>query len=67
MTPDQIKEYFVQQYGDRVLAVPPRTGLNWVLYLLPIFILVVALLLTGRYINSHRSPQQPKENEHSDD
>ncbi len=31
----QIKDYFVAQYGDRVLAEPPRTGLNWLVYVLP--------------------------------
>jgi len=31
----QIKDYFVAQYGDRVLAEPPRTGLNWLVYILP--------------------------------
>jgi cytochrome c-type biogenesis protein CcmH len=31
----EIKEYFVIQYGDRVLAEPPRRGLNWLVYILP--------------------------------
>jgi cytochrome c-type biogenesis protein CcmH len=31
----EIKAYFVAQYGDRVLGEPPRTGLNWLLYLAP--------------------------------
>ncbi len=31
----EIKEYFVLQYGDRVLAEPPRRGLNWLVYILP--------------------------------
>ena len=31
----QNKDYFVAQYGDRVLAEPPRTGLNWLVYVLP--------------------------------
>jgi cytochrome c-type biogenesis protein CcmH len=31
----QIKDYFAQQYGDRVLAAPPRRGLNWLVYVLP--------------------------------
>jgi len=31
----QIKDYFVTQYGDRVLAEPPRRGLNWIVYILP--------------------------------
>jgi len=53
-TPAQIKNYFAQQYGDRVLAVPPRTGLNWLLYLLPAFILLAALILSVQFIHSHR-------------
>ncbi len=31
----QIKDYFVQQYGDRVLAEPPRQGINWLVYIIP--------------------------------
>ena len=32
---DQIKDYFAAQYGDRVLAVPPPRGLNWLVYIIP--------------------------------
>jgi cytochrome c-type biogenesis protein CcmH len=52
-TTDQIKDYFAQQYGDRVLATPPlKAGfsLNWLVYIVPpvafllgVFILVRAL------------------------
>jgi cytochrome c-type biogenesis protein CcmH len=31
----QIRQYFVDQYGDRVLATPPPSGLNWLVYILP--------------------------------
>jgi len=31
----EIKEYFVLQYGDRVLSEPPRRGFNWLIYILP--------------------------------
>jgi len=31
----QIKDYFVAQYGDRVLSTPPTRGLNWLVYILP--------------------------------
>src|SRR5512140_1635473 len=34
-TEDRIKQYFVQQYGVRVLAEPPAAGLNWLVYVLP--------------------------------
>lgn len=42
----RIQQYFVEQYGARVLAEPPRTGLNWLIYLIPpATILAGALLL----------------------
>jgi cytochrome c-type biogenesis protein CcmH len=45
-TADQIKQYFVAQYGDRVLATPPARGLNWLVYVIPpIAILAGAFLL----------------------
>lgn len=44
-TEEQIKQYFAEQYGARVLAEPPRQGLNWLVYIVP----PVALLL-GAYL-----------------
>jgi cytochrome c-type biogenesis protein CcmH len=34
-TADEIKQYFVDNYGARVLSEPPRSGLNWLAYLVP--------------------------------
>lgn len=34
-TEEQIKQYFVDQYGDRVLAQPPARGLNLLVYIVP--------------------------------
>ncbi|MDX1600036.1 MAG: cytochrome c-type biogenesis protein CcmH [Anaerolineales bacterium] len=34
-TEEEIKQYFVDQYGDRVLATPPARGLNWLVYVVP--------------------------------
>ena len=46
MTEQQIKDYFVANYGARVLSEPPRTGLNWLVYLLPpVIILLGAFFL----------------------
>lgn len=51
----EIKDYFVAQYGDKVLGEPPRQGLNWVLYLFPpLLILFAAALL----IKNFRNPQK---------
>jgi len=40
-TEDQIKTYFVDQYGDRVLAEPPARGFNWVIYIVPLVIFII--------------------------
>jgi len=32
---EQIQDYFVENYGIRVLAEPPRQGLNWLVYIVP--------------------------------
>ena len=32
---EQIKDYFVERFGDRVSSTPPLRGLNWLVYLVP--------------------------------
>lgn len=34
-TEQQIRDYFVQQYGEVVLGAPPAQGFNWLAYILP--------------------------------
>jgi cytochrome c-type biogenesis protein CcmH len=55
----QIKQYFVDQYGDRVLATPPARGLNWLVYLLPpvLFLMGAGLLVLA--FRSWRKPAAP--------
>lgn len=36
-----IKDYFVAQYGPQVLGEPPRSGFNWLAWILP-FVVVIA-------------------------
>ena len=31
----EIEQYFVENYGARVLSEPPRQGLNWLVYIVP--------------------------------
>lgn len=44
---EKIKQFFLDQYGDRALATPPARGFNWLVYLLPpmVFFLGVIVLL----------------------
>lgn len=44
-TEAEIKQYFVDNYGARVLAEPPRSGFNWLVYLVP-----PVLILAGAFI-----------------
>ena len=47
-TENQIKNYFVEQYGDRVLAEPPRQGFNWLVYIVPVVIFLGGIYLLFR-------------------
>lgn len=58
-TDDQIKAYFAQQYGDRVLARPPARGLNLVVYLVPPLALLLGGLLLYRYLRARRPAPAP--------
>jgi cytochrome c-type biogenesis protein CcmH len=53
-TEDEILAYFVAQYGDKVLGEPPRRGLNWVLYLIPPFVILTGIILL---VNHLRRPK----------
>lgn len=41
----EIKDYFVAQYGDRVLGVPPARGINWIVYIFPPLAFVVGAVI----------------------
>jgi cytochrome c-type biogenesis protein CcmH len=58
-TEPQIRQYFVDRYGARVLATPPATGLNWLVYLLPPLAFVGGAYLLVRALRAWRSPGTP--------
>jgi cytochrome c-type biogenesis protein CcmH len=53
---DEIERYFVDQYGDRVLATPPAQGLNWLVYILPPVGFVGGAMILVRALRNWRSP-----------
>jgi len=55
-TADQIKEYFATQYGVRVLAEPPRQGLNWLVYIIPPVLMLIGVYVLFRALQSMRKP-----------
>jgi cytochrome c-type biogenesis protein CcmH len=59
-TEQQIKDYFVEQYGQRVLGAPPARGLNWLVYLVPpVAILAGVYILFRAFKAWNRSVTQP--------
>jgi cytochrome c-type biogenesis protein CcmH len=42
-TPEQVKAYFVARYGEWILLEPKMTGLNLVLYALPVVLIIGGL------------------------
>ena len=52
----QIDDYFVAQYGDRVLAAPPARGLNWLVYLIPPVAIVTGIYILFRAMRAWRQP-----------
>ncbi len=55
----QIKAYFVDQYGDRVLAEPPRRGLNLLVYIIPPLAFVGGAFILYRAFKSWREIPPP--------
>lgn len=52
----QIKQYFVDQYGDRVLATPPARGLNILLYIVPPLAILLGAYLLYRALRAWNRP-----------
>jgi cytochrome c-type biogenesis protein CcmH len=53
---EQVKIYFVDQYGDRVLAEPPARGLNWLVYIIPPLVFLVGLFVLYRVLRAWKKP-----------
>ena len=58
---EQIKQYFVVQYGDRVLATPPASGLNWLVYIVPPLALLTGLVIIFQALRSWKRAGTPQE------
>ena len=46
-TKSQIKDFLVQQYGESILAAPPKHGFNLLAWVLPLAGIAVAALILG--------------------
>ncbi|HUQ23696.1 MAG TPA: cytochrome c-type biogenesis protein [Gaiellaceae bacterium] len=64
-TKSEIKAYFVDQFGEGVLAVPPRKGFDLIAWLLPLAGLAAGALVVGalawRWSRTARDPDGEEE------
>lgn len=51
-TEEQIKDYFVEQYGPRALAEPPQEGFTLAVWIIPIIVVVAGGFFFSRYVRS---------------
>jgi cytochrome c-type biogenesis protein CcmH len=55
-TDQQILDYFVAQYGERVLAKPSTNGLNLLVWVIPPVLLLAGSLVLWRFLSTVRPP-----------
>jgi cytochrome c-type biogenesis protein CcmH len=56
-TPDQVKAYFVSKYGEWILLDPTMTGLNILLYVIPVLLVVGGLALVAVLVRRWTAPE----------
>ena len=52
----EIKQYFVDTFGDRVPATPPLRGLNWLLYVVPPLAILAGAFILYRAFSAWKKP-----------
>lgn len=52
-TPDEVRGYFIAKYGEWVLLEPKPTGLNLLVYLLPLLVVAGGGGLVWRFVRAH--------------
>lgn len=60
-TEEEVREYFVDRYGVRVLGEPPRKGFTSLVWILPLVGVGVGTLVLGRSLLQMRQAAQPGE------
>ena len=56
-TEKEITQYFVDQYGARVLAEPPKEGFFWLIYLLPPAVILIGAVILFRSLKEWTKPK----------
>ncbi len=62
-SPEDVQAYFARQYGEGVLANPPKQGFNLVLWLFPVAAVLLGGFFFSRYVSSLRASAVGKDAE----
>lgn len=62
-TGDEIRSFFVGRYSDWILLNPPRRGIGWVVWLVPLLGLLAGLLLVRRTLRRRSTATTDAEDE----
>ncbi|MCB0272468.1 MAG: cytochrome c-type biogenesis protein CcmH [Bdellovibrionales bacterium] len=57
---EDIYAMFEQEFGERVLAEPKKSGFNWVVWFFPMIILCLGALLLYRKLLTETTPKTPQ-------
>lgn len=56
-TPDEVRAYFVSKYGEWILLEPTMTGLNVLLYVIPVLLVIGGLVLVAFLVRRWTAPE----------
>jgi cytochrome c-type biogenesis protein CcmH len=56
-TPEQVQAYFMSKYGEWILLEPRKTGLNILLYALPVMLVVGGLVIVTLLVRKWTAPE----------
>ena len=62
-SPEQVKAYFVARYGEWILLEPKMTGLNVILYVLPVVLILGGLVLIVILVRRWTKTPEPQATE----
>lgn len=59
-TPDEVRSYFVDKYGEWILLSPKAEGLNLIVYIVPLIAVLVGGLVVWRTVRRWTTTAQPQ-------
>jgi cytochrome c-type biogenesis protein CcmH len=59
-SPEQIRAFFIDRYGEWILLEPPRSGLNWIPWAVPVVALAAGVAIWVALVRRRRPSTEPE-------